>query len=849
MKFLLFLIFTPLFSVAQISWQEAFSSHHNFSSSSWKGDTSQFQIDTLGQLRLNADASSGNRQLYRSSTIKQNAEWTFSIKLDFNPSSSNYAKLFLWADANNSQNIQNGVFIRVGGDTDDRLSLIELNQGVESILIQSPVDFLDKNENELRIRINLDSLNYYNLYVDSSDWKGSSWQSLGSAFSFNPTASSYFIIECRHTSTRSDKFYFDDIEAKGVPFEDREAPLIQSWHSNPNRTLELIVNEKLDSLEVLDPGYFQLSPYSYRPELIEYFPQENRLLLSYPQSNSYKAPLYLHISSLADLFGNELDTAIGPFHWNSASWRDILITEVLADPEPIVGLLNAEGLELCNMSDLAIDLSQWKLQTSTKELQLDSMILLASTCIWLTDIGNCGDIENCLELDWPSHFLPNESENLRLYQWDEELIDRINYSNEDFQHSIKASGGWSLEKSFSSSCPELDEWTESSEAMGGSPGEWNSILSIDTNESIVQTQISKHSFLQSNQLLFTWSKPILNIDSLSILIDGYQVDSIFLSPTSEEELLVFLPFSIKADVQSEIQIQGSVQFCGGHTQIDTALEINLPIPQRAQLWTFTEILYAPGNSDAPEFIEIMNNSNRHSEIAGLRICKRMADGDWDCSDPIEERQIISPSELLLISSEEFEDYRPIGNTKSSSLVLESFPSLNDQGETIYILDSTLSVIAETRYDPNMQSELLASDNGHSLCRNPLESSHWHSSTEIGGNPGEPCRHFKSEREHSIIKLSSECLSPNGDGWQDEIQIEIHSEFPSSLAFLEVYDLNGRSIAQLLSHTFIGRKHLISWNGYDAKGSRLSVGTYFLKLELENENGDVKKSIDAFSVCQ
>src|SRR5689334_12435685 len=66
---------------------------------------------------------------------------------------------------------------------------------------------------------------------------------------------------------------------------------------------------------------------------------------------------------------------------------DIIITEIMADPSPVVGLPNAEFVEIKNVSSTAFNLSGWKLSDATSTgtintnfvLQPDSIVILCST--------------------------------------------------------------------------------------------------------------------------------------------------------------------------------------------------------------------------------------------------------------------------------------------------------------------------------------------------------------------------------------------------------------------------------------------------------------------------------------
>jgi flagellar hook assembly protein FlgD len=51
--------------------------------------------------------------------------------------------------------------------------------------------------------------------------------------------------------------------------------------------------------------------------------------------------------------------------------------------------------------------------------------------------------------------------------------------------------------------------------------------------------------------------------------------------------------------------------------------------------------------------------------------------------------------------------------------------------------------------------------------------------------------------------------------------------------LEVYDLQGRKVANLLNKALPAGKHSVKWNGSSNTGINVAKGTYFLKLKAGN----------------
>ena len=237
--------------MAQLNWLEDFSVPQAFSQSNWSGDTSFFSLDSASFLRLQGPPRSSVASIHRSSAIRHQAKWEIDLTLDFNPSASNYAKIYLWADEKDPQSIQNAVFLKIGGQTEDRIELWGMRQGQSQLIVESPADLIDNNRVELRIRVLADSTQGYDLWADTSGVSTPQMSFLGKGHFLSQSPSLYFVLECIHTSTRSDKFFFHSIGAQGNEFKDDKPPTVLRWRSLPSHQISLWMNEPIDRSCVL----------------------------------------------------------------------------------------------------------------------------------------------------------------------------------------------------------------------------------------------------------------------------------------------------------------------------------------------------------------------------------------------------------------------------------------------------------------------------------------------------------------------------------------------------------------------------------------------------------------------
>ena len=174
----------------------------------WSGDVEKFVVNTAMQLQLNAPAAGSPAQLKTSSALSANAFWEWWMKFDFNPTSSNYAKVFLCSDVSDLTGDLTGLFIRVGY-TNKNISLISQKGKTTKILIEGTSQRLNNTSVALRVQAKWDKNGTFSLYskLDSEpEYVLEGTCSLTDVFS-----SSYFGLVCTFSSTRNKSFYFDDI--------------------------------------------------------------------------------------------------------------------------------------------------------------------------------------------------------------------------------------------------------------------------------------------------------------------------------------------------------------------------------------------------------------------------------------------------------------------------------------------------------------------------------------------------------------------------------------------------------------------------------------------------------------
>ena len=185
----------------------------------WTGDVEKFVVNSDLQLQLNAPTTGSPAQLETASALSSNAYWEWWMKFDFNPTSSNYAKVYLCSDAPDLTGDLNGLFIRVGY-TGKNLCLMSQKGKTTKILIEGIANRLNKASVSLHVQARLDKEGTFSLYSKLDDEPGYVLE--GTCSLTDVFSGAYFGMVCTFSSTRNKSFYFDDFLVRELRDDEQE---------------------------------------------------------------------------------------------------------------------------------------------------------------------------------------------------------------------------------------------------------------------------------------------------------------------------------------------------------------------------------------------------------------------------------------------------------------------------------------------------------------------------------------------------------------------------------------------------------------------------------------------------
>ena len=171
---------------------------------------------------------------------------------------------------------------------------------------------------------------------------------------------------------------------------------------------------------------------------------------------------------------------------------------------------------------------------------------------------------------------------------------------------------------------------------------------------------------------------------------------------------------------------------------------------------------------------------------------------------------------------------------------------DDRGHLL-LLNRNLELIDEVSYSDEMHYPLLVSKEGVSLEKirpemESGESTSWHSASENSGwgTPGKENSVFTGGLEgNDRIIFSSARISPDNNGTEDALVIDINAEGLGNIISVTIFDETGGYVRRLSENFFAGNKASVVWDATADDGSLVSTGVYIVLIELYNEKGKTK----------
>lgn len=857
MRFLLLiLIFISLSLHAQVV--DDFSDSDFSASPTWIGDIDSF--NALGQ-RLNSNGPSASSVIHLATANASidNTEWRFIVNLDFNPSTTNFVKIYLVSNSSNLESSLNGYYVYFGETGNDSI-MIYKQSGLSSIRVFKGVrtSFLSTSAGgTIHVKVVRDAFGNWNVYTDNTG--ASVFVSEGVFFDNTYTATSFMGVLCDYgTASRSNMYHFDNFYI-GPIVVDVDPPLIQDFYISNPTTVSILFNEFIDTSTAILSSNFSITPSLLSPAFVRVDSINKRLLhLQYTSPFLNGVSYTCTINSIRDLSGNVMLPANRTFYL--ANTNDIVINEILADPDSTISLLpNYEFLELFNTSTQAINVMNWQLYDASTigdvGAVFPSYVIAPGQYVIVCDIDDTLLFQSygtTLGIDrFPS--LNNTDDELLLTNAFGKRINYVHYKDSWYKDAAKKDGGYTLERiDATKACIGEENWSASIDSIGGTPGRANSVIGvvIDTN----LPQLLRASFVDSKNIVLWFSESMNELDALNVLNytvnNGLLISSVQMVDNTGQQVAISFTADMLIGTIYTVTVQNCKDCSGNSIGVFNQATFGIPQVIEAGDIVINEILFNPV-SNGYDFVELYNRSTKILDLANVKILEQ----DPNDTSTYSDNAIITTSSFLVmpgsyvVLTENVEQIKQqyITENPGALIHVSGMPNYPDD-EGIVELQLTLTRIDKLYYDNAWHFPLLDNEDGVSLERIDYNNttqlqSNWHSAS---ANVGFATPTYKNSQfignahGESVVTIQPEIFTPDEDGNNDVTTINYTFDKPGYMLSIKIFDANGRLIRTLLNNEMVSDICTYTWDGITEGKEKARTGIYIIYSEVFDVQGKTKR---------
>ncbi|MES2447814.1 MAG: lamin tail domain-containing protein [Bacteroidota bacterium] len=472
---LLFMLLSVKLTFGQLT--DDFSDGNFTANPSWVGQNSQFYVNANGQLQ---SALSSTAQLVSLSTanfLALNTQWDFFVQMNFDPSSSNQARIYLIADQQDLNGSLNGYFIQIGesGSTDSYDLFRQTGTTVTKIIDGAAKSRADVNLLKAKIKVTRDEYGKWELFTDITG--ASNFVLEGTATDLTHVNSDWFGVRCDYTATRSAGFIFDDFKIAALK-PDVKPPTLLSAKALDEFNIEVVFSERLQVSSALMASNYTVTNLG-NPVNVSNTTIANVYKLTFASALP-NGENKLTVHNLSDLAGNPIvaNSLASFFYLKPYTLKkgDILISEVLSNPR--TGGL--DFVEIYNNTNQILDLKDLQLANTDaagkpaniKNVSTASVYMPAKTYWVLTT--NPIIIQQHYDVKYPNQFvqmssLPafNNDQGSVVLLTSNGVLEQLNYNEKMHVKLLQNGDGVSLERiSFAADANAIGNFKSAAQSVG-----------------------------------------------------------------------------------------------------------------------------------------------------------------------------------------------------------------------------------------------------------------------------------------------------------------------------------------------------------------------------------------------
>jgi hypothetical protein len=526
-------------------------------------------------------------------------------------------------------------------------------------------------------------------------------------------------VVCQYTVSNISNFYFDDFYF-GPPVLDTVPPAVVSVTATGPAGLDVLFSESVDSATAVALSNYGVDNGIGQPATALWGPNPAAVHLTFGNSFQSGTAYMLSVMNVEDPAGNAMQPAAVPFAWAApvtADPFDVVFSEVFfqfADPQ---GLPKAEYIELYNRSPKAFDLAGWTIEDATgTPAALPSAVLSPGGYLILCHANNVSLLAPYGAVAGVASFpgLNDDGDDLVLRDNTAAAIESLSYDASHYNDPLRDGGGFSIERIDAQfACPNRLNWKASQSALGGTPGQPNTVSGVFSDNE--PPRLARAFLSGADRLTAVFSETMSA--SLSAA-PNYSVSGGFGTPASVTVLSaskVELQFGMPFDSATVYTLTAgpSLTDCPGLALSKNTASFRVPEAAAVSDVLFNEVLYDPYDGGS-EFIEIYNRSQKVIDLGALRLY------EVDLVDQtLEVPLVISAEPWLLfpgafaVLSKDAGGIEPFYTIEAPDAFVDmaGFPGLGNDAGHVALTDLNTVLIDQFYYNIDNQIHLLNEDKG------------------------------------------------------------------------------------------------------------------------------------------
>ena len=574
------------------------------------------------------------------------------------------------------------------------------------------------------------------------------------------------------------------------------------------------------------------------------------LVICYQYSSSRDRLLWFDDLRIDGIFHESNELPVDPLLPGTG---DVIISEIMADPEPVVSLPAREYLEITNRTDCSFNLKNWKLSSGEQDYLFPETTIKPSGILIICSAQDTSKFSLFGKTIGLKQFpaLTDNGKIILLYDAIGKLIHGVDYSSAWYRDELKSKGGWSLEM-IDTGYPFCynGNWTSSKARNGGTPGAVNSVAGNNPDDSF-SGDLTVFP-VDSLNILVRSPEPLFNLLSMvdSIYVDNESPVDIHLSDPLFRVFLLRLKNPLARGKVYQFNTPGDIRDFAGNKLVKGNISFGLSdVPEPGDL-LFNELLFNTWPGD-PDYLELFNISGKIIDASRLELIS-VSDDTGDTSQIYllsDEHKCILPGEYYAVTPDvEKVSGRYFEADPDFLFEIASLPSMPDDKGHLILYSRELEKIDEVSYSEKMHSKLLSGYEGVALEKispgnKSEEPENWHSASESSGwgTPGAPNSVYSEMPVASdMVNLSSSRITPDNDGYEDLLVINFTLTGNTNVVSVTIFDESGSYVRKIAENLYAGPEASLVWDGAADDGSMVGTGIYIVFITMFDESGKTHK---------